>query len=1040
MGAFAGLGVGYGVNVSKQFAYRKAGLDLTAASKAVQLEEAFTRSSLYNLDIPEKTFLGIPDKSISLIKEQADKQLSGFGGRIARKIAGVQKGKGLLGGMARLLGKTTPSNLGWKAGILAGAALVSPFIPGALVPSERPEELEALYSGEKKVAIRKGRWWEFSKSPYEGGRITQFQQHWFPRMLARAKEKSMWGENVPSPLEQWWKENFTYELETRHYSDRPYPVSGAAFQDVPLIGPLLSATVGRIFKPPVLMHQEEWMRSSEQGTETLASPLNYGEEVLPGDLERGSPISPFGLKGTIGRQIYNMTEMVGLPGFTMTAIKEAITGEADTFTQEAQLESANRMYGAERSYWDLELGGGLGCFRKGTPISTLKEIKEIQDIQVGDIILSTSGKYRKVINKVIKKASEFTTIYIKGFNLKLTSTSNHHIPVLHRHTYNNKGNYKHPKPFNEENITITELQAKDIKKGDFLFLPIPQYEEDYIIDLKEFGKTYTDDWVYNSASQEWAECREYLEKIGDKGRITRSLLRKQRFSDKIAKDVLREYRANGEPYRIKRFWVVDRELANVIGWYIAEGCEDGSKLTFTLHANEVKYAENIRQFFNKNNISSSIFIEKNTLRLKVYSTILAKYFRIFGERANKKHIPYMFKQLPLDKLEILVNSLMEGDGWNECIGKRTGTHYKGGFTSSSESLVNDLSECLLRLQKHHSIYLNYTEQPKKDITYPQGTKRKKTLRHYLQLRHGKFDWKFYKNHYLLEVSKIEQFNLKEENVYDLTIEDTEHYTANRILVHNTTEVIRRLYPHRRRQIELYNPLRNQMPDWLPGAGERSEDFLHGDPLTKVPLGEERLPGAGYAATRPWLQGVDPADYPIVDRFQILGDVAPYTDKFKEAQQEVRAAIARKQLSKEEIARYKETLNEVKAKKVRREFTPYKWKDRSGTPIETVLAQANELEKQKGEDGNWFVEAMGRYWETLAHNAETPFEYITPISPAHKLVHMRTAVEDYEQNQAYGTENGFWDHPIRDFFGPFFDNAKHALGFTGIPEHIQERRD
>ena len=38
------------------------------------------------------------------------------------------------------------------------------------------------------------------------------------------------------------------------------------------------------------------------------------------------------------------------------------------------------------------------------------------------------------------------------------------------------------------------------------------------------------------------------------------------------------------------------------------------------------------------------------------------------------------------------------------------------------------------------------------------------------------------------------------------------------------------------------------------------------------------------------------------------------------------------------------------------------------------------------------------------------------------------------------ENAFWGHPIRDFFGPFFNAAKHSLGWKGIPEHIEERRD
>jgi hypothetical protein len=167
-------------------------------------------------------------------------------------------------------------------------------------------------------------------------------------------------------------------------------------------------------------------------------------------------------------------------------------------------------------------------------------------------------------------------------------------------------------------------------------------------------------------------------------------------------------------------------------------------------------------------------------------------------------------------------------------------------------------------------------------------------------------------------------------------------------------------------------------------------------------------------------------------------VAPYSDKFKSHLGQVRSAIAKKQFTAEEIATYKETMRQLKERKIRREFTPYKWKERARTPIEEILAEAN-VDEQREKD-SWFGRVVGDYWETLAHGAETPFEYLTPVSPAHKLVHMRTAVEDYERNQVWGTENAFWGHPVRDFFGPFFDAAKHSLGWEGIPEHVQERRD
>jgi hypothetical protein len=617
MGAIGGLTIGYSQRVRRLAGFRKAGLGMAQASIAADAELAVFRRNVYGGKLPTELMAAADQKTLALVEQSIQKKVEGWQGKLAGAIGRRQERRGIMGGITRLLGKQPgPTTLKALLGAGLGLGMVLPFLPGAMMPSTRPDELERIYSGEQDVPIRRGRWWEFGRSPYEGQRIDRFRPHWYPRMLARAKEKSIWGEDVPSPLERWWIENFTYELEQKHYYERPYPITGTAFEDIPFLGPLLSATIGQIVKPPAYMHAEEWMRAGEEGIEFRRPPLKFGEKVLPGEAEVGAPISPYGTKGVLGEQAYRMTEMVGLPGFTMTAIKDAITGTGDLFDQEMQLESARRMYGAEREYWDLELGGGLG----------------------------------------------------------------------------------------------------------------------------------------------------------------------------------------------------------------------------------------------------------------------------------------------------------------------------------------------------------------------------------------------------------------------------------------STELLRRLYPHRRRQIELYNPIRNLMPEWMPGPGERSPDFLHGDPFVKVPEGETRLPGAGYAALHPELEGVAPEDYPVFHRFAILADIAPYSDKYKIAAAEIRRAIGRGRLSNEEIEAVRETFKQVAAKKTKKEFTPYVHRERARTPIEEVLAAANESAKQAGDEPSWFERTIGSYWETLAHNAETPFEYLTPISPASKLVHMRTAVEDYERTQLYGTQNAFWGHPIRDFFSPLFDSMKHEFGWKGIPDHVQEQRD
>ena len=617
MGALGGVGIGYFSRVRQQFKLQTAGYDLAEASLIpTAIDESF-KASIYGRNLPEKIASSLSERGKAFVQEETEKHLSSWEGKLATSIAAKQEKRGALGFLSRLLGKITPSKLKWMGGAALGTAVIAPFLPGALVPSERPEELEALYSGEAKVPIRKGRWWEFGRTPWEGNNIDRFQQHWYPRMLARGKEKALWGEDDPSPLKKWYLKNFTYYLEQKHYYDRPYPVSSGFGEDIPFVGPIIASTVGRLIKPPRLMHTEEYMREGEGGgIEYRDMPLKFGETRLPGDLGKGEPISPFGVKSVVGEEIYRAQEAVGLPGFVLNSIYSRITGNQDVFAQEAMLESAGRMAGIERDYWDKEMGGLAG----------------------------------------------------------------------------------------------------------------------------------------------------------------------------------------------------------------------------------------------------------------------------------------------------------------------------------------------------------------------------------------------------------------------------------------TSELWRRLYPHRRREIDLYNPIENQMPSWLPGPGERSPDFRHGDPFTKVQLGEERLPGPGYAALHPDVEGLSPEEYPLMHRLNILADIAPYSDEYGEALGQVKSMVSSGMMNDQQMRQYHQLMSEISARKNKKQFDPYIYRQRANTPVEQMLTDANEAEKAPGSEPSWFERTMGSYWQNLAHQSETSLEYLTPVSPASKFVHERTALEDYRKNQIWGTQSGFWEHPIRDFLHPFAESLAHAAGDHGIPGDVMEKRN
>jgi hypothetical protein len=86
-----------------------------------------------------------------------------------------------------------------------------------------------------------------------------------------------------------------------------------------------------------------------------------------------------------------------------------------------------------------------------------------------------------------------------------------------------------------------------------------------------------------------------------------------------------------------------------------------------------------------------------------------------------------------------------------------------------------------------------------------------------------------------------------------------------------------------------NAISNDAPSWLPGD-DYYTNFHQGDPYVKVDQGFARLPGAGYEAIHPELEGVDPEDYPDMNKLAILADVAPYSREYNTFRQKVGAAV------------------------------------------------------------------------------------------------------------------------------------------------------
>lgn len=233
-----------------------------------------------------------------------------------------------------------------------------------------------------------------------------------------------------------------------------------------------------------------------------------------------------------------------------------------------------------------------------------------------------------------------------------------------------------------------------------------------------------------------------------------------------------------------------------------------------------------------------------------------------------------------------------------------------------------------------------------------------------------------------------------------------------------SEPVRRFIPHERSYLQKYNPLEADMPSWFPK--NYFVDLEHGNPFKDLPEAELRMPGEGYAAMHPELEGVDPERYPLLHRLKILSDVGMWSPEYKTTLRE--AMANRDQMTDEELYQLQTVRDQVREKKKRRWFNEYQFTGKGDV-----------------EGFNALEETAGTLWEGLSRAAETPLELLTPMSPASKFIRQRTAIEEYAASEAIGTGSAFWDRPIENFIRPMADVAAYKLGRDTIPAPIQRER-
>jgi hypothetical protein len=212
-----------------------------------------------------------------------------------------------------------------------------------------------------------------------------------------------------------------------------------------------------------------------------------------------------------------------------------------------------------------------------------------------------------------------------------------------------------------------------------------------------------------------------------------------------------------------------------------------------------------------------------------------------------------------------------------------------------------------------------------------------------------------------------------------------------------SEIVRRFVPKERTNVNYLNPIRNTMADqfpFLPGSNYFI-NFQEGDPYTKVQEGELRLPGVAYERFNVRAKGYDQ-----LTQLEILSDVAPYSKEFRQLNRTIQMGG----LDPGDRERLQELRDQVEQTTKRYEFTDYTYKNR--TPEELGI-------EAKGY-------AIGRVGEYIAHR-DTYFNT--------KFLQKRTAQEDWERRNVYGSTFPEWQRPFESFIEPMIYKATQRNPIT-----------
>jgi intein/homing endonuclease len=316
------------------------------------------------------------------------------------------------------------------------------------------------------------------------------------------------------------------------------------------------------------------------------------------------------------------------------------------------------------------------CFVAGTLIQTDGGFKKIEDIVVGDMVLTHKGRYRKVEivgSRALRNGESVFRVKTKMGTYAYEATGNH-------------------KAFTASNIS-----------GEWDFVWKPTDELTPSIDHLVIPKI-TEDKVFALESDDHIDLFDFIKQneyqLGEKYDSSRKGNMGCRLQYNEESNEFWSYRGWDRKFKtvVPRFLKIDDDLLKIIGWYVAEGWSEkkSNQVGFALHAEERHVAEWIVSYFSKYGINSKIYpVSENGIAVRFSSVVFNRLFgQMCGFGANNKHLPYRdnkswMRRWTKKQLGVILDCYWRGDG------RHCREHFGYGFSSTSKILIHEVALLLM---------------------------------------------------------------------------------------------------------------------------------------------------------------------------------------------------------------------------------------------------------------------------------------------------------------------------------------------------------